>query len=179
MTLSFFEADACSYPDVISLAADSLWTRLLEADWRLAAKIQVDVVTGCWLWTGAANKPQGYGRLSRGSHLQYAHRWTYELLVGPIPTGLFLDPSCQRPPCVNPLHLDPVTPAVNSQRSAAVRPSPTHCNEGHELERRPNGDRFCRVCRNRYARDWYRNNRSRSGRWPRTDSTAVVPDGAR
>jgi hypothetical protein len=173
-TLPFFQRETCSYRDVIPPNADHLWVQLGETDRRLVKKIAV-ADTGCWLWIGAADARYGYGYLTRNKVTQYAHRWVYELLIGPIPDGLFLDHLCRRPPCVCPLHLEPVTAAVNTQRAWAARPPRTHCGEGHELERRPSGALFCRVCRNREARDWYRKNKSRSGKF----STAVLSqDGA-
>lgn len=65
---------------------------------------------GCWYWTGHLN-PDGYG----------PHRRAYRLHVGPIPAGYHLDHLCGVRHCVNPAHLEPVTPRVNSQRAAEVR----------------------------------------------------------
>ena len=56
---------------------------------------------GCWRWT-AARFRKGYGMLRRDGKNHYAHRLVYELIVGPIPTGLQLDHLCRIPECVNP-----------------------------------------------------------------------------
>lgn len=69
----------------------------------------------CWLWTGKIEETS-YGRVSHRGRLEGAHRFAYELVVGPIPPGLHLDHLCRVPPCVNPAHLEPVTVAVNNQR---------------------------------------------------------------
>lgn len=115
---------------------------------------------GCWLWTGRLNN-RGYAKA--GHH--YAHRLIYERLVGPIPEGLEIDHvherGCRHRHCVNPAHLEPVTPSVNQQRQAAVNRK-DRCRRGHLLDGDnvyvdPSGQRTCLTCRRandraRYAR---------------------------
>jgi hypothetical protein len=48
-----------------------------------------------------------------------AHRFAYELLVGPIPEGLVIDHLCRNRRCVNPAHLEPVTAEENWRRGDA------------------------------------------------------------
>lgn len=63
---------------------------------------------GCVLWAGGLNQT-GYGVLyssvANKTVSHYAHRVAYELMVGPIPEGLFILHRCDNPPCVNPVHL--------------------------------------------------------------------------
>lgn len=77
----------------------------------------------CWLWRGAgANHNLGYGIWHpRRSEHHGAHRYAYELVVGVIPEGLHLDHLCRVPSCVNPSHLEPVTPSENTIRGNAAR----------------------------------------------------------
>lgn len=106
----------------------------------------------CWLWTGYTDK--GYGRLSiqdrPGLH---AHRVMYQELVGPIPEGMHLDHLCRVRNCVNPDHLEPVTPLENVRRSPLTHGSETHCPSGHPYDDentiRYRGRRYCRACRDR------------------------------
>ena len=75
--------------------------------------------SGCWLWIGSRNR-YGHGALNRSlngiSKKYLAHRYVYELLVGKIKNGLRLDHLCKVECCVNPRHLEPVTPSENVAR---------------------------------------------------------------
>jgi hypothetical protein len=68
----------------------------------------------CWLWTRAITTA-GYGHLSIEGKLRPAHRVAYELLVGPIPIGHYLDHICHVTRCVNPAHLRVVTNKQNAE----------------------------------------------------------------
>lgn len=91
--------------------------------------------SGCWLWT-ASMAGSGYPKCSVFKKSVAAHRLGYEMMVGLIPPGLQLDHLCRTPRCVNPDHLEPVTPRENSLRSrgfAAVNAAKTVCKRGHAL----------------------------------------------
>lgn len=143
---------------------------------------KVNKTETCWLWTGAQSS-DGYGSF----HLSHkgdqprmvgAHRFAYELLVGPIPEGLVLDhiaALCPNRHCVKviadndgPAHLEPVTQPENIRRGVVVRSRKTHCRNGHPwvpettyLNRR--GFRVCVICR-RINEARYRQKLRRLGR---------------
>ena len=105
----------------------------------------------CWNWTASCHPPR-YGQFGiRHGVIVRAHRFAYELLVGPIPEGLHLDHLCRNPSCVNPAHLEPVTPGENVRRGEPA--TKTCCVNGHEYTeantyRSPKtGRRQCRICR--------------------------------
>lgn len=89
--------------------------------------------SGCWLWEMGTNS-KGYGQFSptRGECVK-AHRAVYEFMIGPVPEGMHIDHLCRNPGCVNPYHLEPVTPQENQRRgkTVALFCEPTHCKKGH------------------------------------------------
>lgn len=124
---------------------------------RFFEKVDKDGRNGCWVWTGS--KSRGYGSFRPGgvAGCVGAHRWSYEYHVGPIPNNLHIDHLCCNPACVNPAHLDPVTPGENIRRADERGRMPghkkyqTHCVNGHKLSGKNvylwNGLRHCKKCR--------------------------------
>jgi len=113
----------------------------------------------CWEWT-ASMYPTGYGHFSIMGQGIRAHRFSYELLVGPIPEGMVIDHLCRTPLCVNPAHLEPVTQRENVLRGVglpAENARKTHCKHGHELAGANlslfGGKRRCLACRARWQRE--------------------------
>src|SRR5690349_14648270 len=69
----------------------------------------------CWEWTGQVMS-NGYGQTCHNYKHGSVHRLAYEILVGPIPDGAHIDHLCRNKRCMNPRHLEPVTPRENTMR---------------------------------------------------------------
>lgn len=117
--------------------------------------VKVDAEGDCWEWT-AFRDSDGYGMFSpTKSHSVRAHRFAWELLIGPIPDELTVDHRCRNRGCVNPVHLEIVPNVVNVARgygAAAQNARRDRCIAGHPLSGRnlyiqPNGKRMCRECK--------------------------------
>jgi len=112
----------------------------------------VRVDGGCWRWTGALTG-SGYGHLKiAADQWAQAHRLLYGELIESVPDNLQLDHLCRNRWCVNPCHLEPVTPRVNAQRSAAATVIASGvCLRGHpgdhRYRNRRGRDRGCLDCR--------------------------------
>jgi len=129
----------------------------------------------CWHWLAYIDA-DGYGHFAvpeDGRHNdEPAHRYAYELCRGEVPAGLHLDhlchtadpacvtgPDCRHRCCVNPRHLEPVTPGENirrapispGQRRAVQQRAKTHCAQGHPYDAvntgiTHEGYRWCKAC---------------------------------
>ena len=93
--------------------------RALPVQDRFWAK--VERTDRCWLWTAGLDA-YGYGQFYlAGGTMVKAHRFAWELELGPIPRGLTLDHLCRVRHCCRPSHLEPVTSRENVQRGVRHR----------------------------------------------------------
>lgn len=75
---------------------------------------RVDKTGACWMWVGKKTV-DGYPQIKFKGRTTYAHRFSWELLRGPIADGYFIDHLCHIPSCVNPDHLRATAPKGNSE----------------------------------------------------------------
>lgn len=138
--------------EIVTAVRDRFWSK-------------VEKTPTCWLWTAAKTRT-GYGRFQFEGKARLAHRMAYELIRGPIPSGLTLDHLCRVRSCVNPAHLEAVPLRVNLLRGmsfVADNARKTTCPKGHPYEganlyeRSSRRNRRCRAC----GREWMRDDRAR------------------
>lgn len=144
---------------------------------------------GCWRFLGSLSR--GYGIIydSVFGRRSFAHRVVWDLLMGDVPQGFYLDHlchgrdvgcaggrSCRHRRCLNPEHMEPVTSVVNTMRGlspAAENARKTHCVNGHELTpdniywgtpKKPHlpRTRRCRICLAKYRADFRARRRAAS-----------------
>lgn len=96
-------------------------------------RYEIDPSTGCWIWRGRLTT-NGYGHITLHGRQVTAHVMMYTQKYGPIPPGKELDHVvCQNRACVNPDHLEPVSHAINMQRSRFTRLTPEAVREIRRL----------------------------------------------
>jgi transposase-like protein len=103
----------------------------------------------CLIYLGADNG-NGYGQFRYNGRNNYAHRYAWERVHGPIPDGLTVDHLCRVRRCVNVEHLDLTDRLDNYMRGVRARDK---CRNGHRytadnLIDDPNhpGQRICKEC---------------------------------
>ena len=129
--------------------------------------------SGCWLWL--LSLCNGYGRIydlqnKRGA---LAHRLSWEIHRGAIPSGLWVLHKCDVRSCVNPDHLflgtglDNMTDMIAKGRQRIWNSGITHCKRGHEFTPnntyfRKNGGRTCKICQREKVIRWRISNPERA-----------------
>jgi hypothetical protein len=145
---------------------DGRYLRALDVSTELLfwLKVDGDDYHSCWTWMGCRETASGYGAFTPTTGVTVkAHRFAYESMVGPIPEGLHLDHLCRTRLCVNPWHLEPVTPQVNTWRGMG-HGKETQCPQGHPYDTENTyhyrGRRYCRPCKRAHQAAFYERQRN-------------------
>ena len=91
------------------------------------SKVDKNDPSGCWIYKGCVDK-NGYGRVVFDRKADKAHRLSWKLLRGEIPSGMSVLHSCDNPPCCNPDHLSIGTTKENIWDC---------CRKNRRVQRRP------------------------------------------
>ena len=135
---------------------------------RLFSKVSPCPNSGCWFWCGAINQ-SGYG-LVRGVYKnEAAHRVVYKMVTGSELEDMELHHKCKNRGCVNPSHLQEITPKKHREMHLQTYPKKLkkHCRNGHDFgvtntQIHTNNKyvtRRCAICRRASQKRWYNSNR--------------------
>lgn len=83
-------------------------------------RVTIDADTGCWIWKLSVDA-HGYGFCGLREYRNKAHRISYMAFKGEILDGMQVDHLCRVRRCVNPEHLEQVTPRGNVRRASVAR----------------------------------------------------------
>lgn len=133
---------------------------ITKAKWKMTPLERLyrrlEPAEGCWFWNGA-HTGHGYAALKHSDKTYKVTKLVWEALFGTQQKGTHLDHLCRNVWCVNPSHLEEVTPQENTLRGegpAALNAKKTECLRGHTLTpdntytRKDRTGRYCRQCIN-------------------------------
>jgi hypothetical protein len=102
----------------------------------------------CWIWTAGSRGKTGYGSFKLNGKVIDAHRVSYQIHKGEIPSGLYVCHTCDNRKCVNPSHLFLGTPKDNWQDG--VNKNKINLLGGidvEKLKKHPSRGAYLRGCR--------------------------------
>lgn len=139
-------------------------TAFMEKLWE---QVEVDGITGCWVWTGKLRQSRSgawYGAVYWNGNTRSTHKAAIVEWGTDVPEGWHVDHVCENTLCCCPGHLVPLTPKKNVQKTRGTfdENGMYICSNGHKVE----GDNAytppgqpgvtkCRACR----AAWQRRNR--------------------
>ena len=120
----------------------------------------IELPNGCHQWQGPLDK-DGYGYFFLRRKSRRAHRVAWYMQRGGIPEGMVINHICRNRWCVNPQHMQLLTPRENNLQDSnsipAINARKTHCKNGQEFDKvqtvkSGKSYRVCSICERDKAR---------------------------
>lgn len=100
----------------------------------------------CWIWTAGSRGKTGYGAFKFNGKVIDAHRVSYQIHKGYIPTSMYVCHTCDDRKCVNPEHLFLGT-AKDNHQDAVNKGRVIYGWNTEKLKKHPSRGAYNRGCR--------------------------------
>lgn len=117
---------------------------------------KVNKTESCWTWTAAIRASTGYGVFKIDGITKDAHRMSYELFKGPIPSGMLVCHMCDNRKCVSPNHIFLGTYKDNYNDAVAKGRAKFHPQKHPSISAYKKRGCRCDGCRRLYAEMIYK-----------------------
>jgi len=125
---------------------------------RFYSYIKINPKSKCWEWQRYITK-DGYGQYYFDFKLGYAHRFAYEYFKGTLQNNQHIHHTCENSICVNPDHLEQLSPKEHIRKTPLHNAKKTHCPQGHEYTSENtyfySAGRRCKKCLKLHHHNYY------------------------